>query len=164
MIASNRAVFRLLRLLIIGLMLVLSATCTEPAGAMGDYNELLKLYSALCSFERPPMRDGARDYTAETFSARYRDYLKLRARLDSLDPTSWTVKQQVDWHIVRAEMNGFDFNHRVLQPWARDPAFYQSIWMARAMFRHMKVRHTTLLRNSGSTNSLLQSRTKSPDL
>ncbi len=29
-------------------------------------------------------------------------------------------------------MNGFDFNHRVLKPWARDPAFYQSIWMARS--------------------------------
>ena len=25
-------------------------------------------------------------------------------------------------------MNGFDFNHRVLKPWVRDPAFYQSIW------------------------------------
>ncbi|MEX0707358.1 MAG: hypothetical protein WD078_05295 [Woeseia sp.] len=25
-------------------------------------------------------------------------------------------------------MNGFEFNHIVLQPWVRDPAFYQSIW------------------------------------
>ena len=29
-------------------------------------------------------------------------------------------------------MNGFDFNHRVLQPWVRDPAFYQSIWMQKS--------------------------------
>ena len=29
-------------------------------------------------------------------------------------------------------MNGFDFNYRVLQPWARDPVFYQSIWMQRS--------------------------------
>jgi hypothetical protein len=35
--------------------------------------------------------------------------------------------QQVDWRLVRAKMNGFDFNHRVLKPWARDLAFYQSI-------------------------------------
>ncbi|MCP4082449.1 MAG: DUF885 domain-containing protein, partial [Planctomycetaceae bacterium] len=28
--------------------------------------------------------------------------------------------------------NGFDFNHRVLKPWVRDPAFYQSIWMNRS--------------------------------
>ncbi|HSL72711.1 MAG TPA: DUF885 family protein, partial [Longimicrobiales bacterium] len=31
-------------------------------------------------------------------------------------------------HLVRAEMNGIDFNIRVLQPWARDPAFYSSIY------------------------------------
>jgi hypothetical protein len=33
---------------------------------------------------------------------------------------------------MRAEMNGFEFNFRVLKPWVRDPAFYQSIWMARS--------------------------------
>ena len=26
-------------------------------------------------------------------------------------------------------MNGYDFNQRVLKPWERDPAFYQSVWM-----------------------------------
>ena len=36
--------------------------------------------------------------------------------------------QQVDYALVRAEMNGFDFNVRVLKSWARDPAFYKSIW------------------------------------
>ena len=30
---------------------------------------------------------------------------------------------------MRAEMNGYDFNHRVLKSWERDPAFYQTIWM-----------------------------------
>jgi len=25
-------------------------------------------------------------------------------------------------------MNGFDFNHRVLQPWTRDPAYYKTVW------------------------------------
>ena len=29
-------------------------------------------------------------------------------------------------------MNGYDFNRRILQPWARDPAFYDSISMARS--------------------------------
>jgi hypothetical protein len=32
--------------------------------------------------------------------------------------------QLVDLHIVRAEMNGLDFFHRVTRPWARDPVFY----------------------------------------
>ncbi|MGH8223070.1 MAG: hypothetical protein ACREQZ_08855, partial [Woeseiaceae bacterium] len=40
--------------------------------------------------------------------------------------------QQVDWHVLRAELNGFAFNQRVLKPWVRDPAFYQSVWMNRS--------------------------------
>jgi hypothetical protein len=34
------------------------------------------------------------------------------------------VNQQVDWHLVRAEMNGLEFDHRVLRPWVNNPAFY----------------------------------------
>ncbi len=49
-----------------------------------------------------------------------------------MDPSGWPVPQQVDWHLVRAEMNGFDFNHRVLKPWVRDPAYYQSVWTYRS--------------------------------
>ena len=33
---------------------------------------------------------------------------------------------------MRAEMNGYDFNRRVLKPWARDPAFYNTIWTYRS--------------------------------
>ena len=40
----------------------------------------------------------------------------------------WPIPYQVDWHIVRAEMNGYDFNYRILQPWVRDPAYYQTVW------------------------------------
>ena len=40
--------------------------------------------------------------------------------------------RQVDWHIVWSEMNGYDFNHRILKPWARDPAFYKALWMYRS--------------------------------
>ncbi len=55
--------------------------------------------------------------------------MELKERLHSFDIDNWPIKEQVDWHIVRAEMNGYDFNYRVLKPWERDPAFYQTIWM-----------------------------------
>jgi len=29
-------------------------------------------------------------------------------------------------------MNGYDFNHNILKPWNRDPAFYKSVWSARS--------------------------------
>jgi hypothetical protein len=32
------------------------------------------------------------------------------------------------WHLVRAEMNGLDFDHRVLRPWASNPAFYVTVF------------------------------------
>jgi hypothetical protein len=50
----------------------------------------------------------------------------------AMDIADWPVEQQADWHVVRAEMNGFDFNHRVLRPWARDPAFYQTVMTERS--------------------------------
>jgi hypothetical protein len=42
------------------------------------------------------------------------------------------VEQQVDHHLVRAEMNGLDFNIRVLRSWERDPAFYTTVWTAQS--------------------------------
>ena len=102
------------------------------AQANDGYDELLQLFEDWRQFESPPLLDGAPDYTAEQFASRYEGFLTLRNRLHRLDPGDWPIPQQVDWHIVRAEMNGYDFNHRVLQPWVRDPAFYNSIWTGRS--------------------------------
>ena len=102
------------------------------AQANDGYDELLRLFGDWREFESPPLLDGAPDYSAEQFTSRYEGFLTLRNRLYRLDPGDWPIPQQVDWHIVRAEMNGYDFNHRVLQPWVRDPAFYNSIWTGRS--------------------------------
>jgi hypothetical protein len=96
------------------------------------YEDLLELFSDWREFESPPLMDGAPDYTASQFDARDADYRALSTRLDAFDIADWPISQQVDWHIVRAEMNGYDFNRRVLMPWARDPAFYNSIWTYRS--------------------------------
>jgi hypothetical protein len=115
--------------------LVLASTLAmglaAPAGA-ADHANLLSLFEDWRAFERPPLLDGAPDYTREQFERRQPAYLELRRRLEAIDPAAWPVPQQVDWHLVRAEMNGYDFNRRVLKPWERDPAFYQSVWMGRS--------------------------------
>jgi len=100
--------------------------------AADEYTDLLQLFKDWREFESPPLLDGAPDYTAGQFTKRHAELQQYRARLDSFDISDWPIAQQVDWHLVRAEMNGFDFNHRVLQPWVRDPAFYQSIWMSKS--------------------------------
>ena len=61
-------------------------------------------------------------------AVQHRDLSNYRRRLSAIDPARWPVPQQVDYHIVRAEMNGLDFDHRVLRPWANDPAFYVTVF------------------------------------
>ena len=119
--------------LLIGLLSVFFVACqTERKAKMTEYKELLTLFKEWREFERPPMLEGAPDYTAVTFASRHEDYLRLRRRLEAMETKSWSVPEKVDWQLVRAEMNGFDFNHRILKPWVRDPAFYQSIKMERS--------------------------------
>ena len=104
----------------------------SKAEAQSNHDDLLVLFSDWREFESPPLLDGAPDYTPTQFVARQDDYLALRARLDVFETDQWSIPQQVDWHIVRAEMNGYDFNRRVLQPWVRDPAFYSTLWADRS--------------------------------
>ncbi len=103
-----------------------------PARASGDHDELVKLFKDWRSFESPPLTDGAPDYSSNRFEQRQDGYEELRERLMAFDIDAWPVAEQIDWHLIRAEMNGYDFNRRVLKPWARDPAFYNSIWMSRS--------------------------------
>ena len=107
---------------------------TEPTKGTvsATHQDLLALYKEWRAFEMPPLREGAPDYTAETFEKRWPDFKALQAKLEAMDKSGWPVDQQVDWYIVWAEMNGYDFNHRILQPWVRDPAFYKSLWMSRS--------------------------------
>jgi hypothetical protein len=115
----------------IGLVCICLAMAT-PSSAADSYQDLLDLFEDWRQFEQPPTRNGAPDYTIARFNAAHAQLKKLQSRLNAIDIRDWPVEQRVDWHVVRAEMNGFDFNYRVLMPWARDPAFYQSVWMNRS--------------------------------
>ena len=109
-----------------------AADAKDTIAASDTYSSLTELFEEWRAFENPPLRNGAPDYTKGRFRADYPEFLALRDRLEAIDPSGWPVEQQVDWHVVRAEMNGFEFNYKVLKPWVRDPAFYQSIWTYRS--------------------------------
>jgi len=94
-----------------------------------EYWSLVELFNDWRDFEDPPRLNGAPDYTADRFKKDHRAFKDLQDRLTQIPIDDWPIPAQVDWHIVRAEMNGYDFNYRVLQPWVRDPAYYQTIWM-----------------------------------
>ena len=126
----------------LGLVLVIAAIAAGCGGARGDggdpatrwtgsgdgYDELVALFEEWRVFEQPDLRDGAPDYSTAAMEEKKRGLGELQARLAGIDPGSWPVAEQVDYHLVRAEMNGLDFNLRVLRSWARDPAFYASVW------------------------------------
>jgi hypothetical protein len=101
---------------------------TKATFTSNQYADLVTLFKEWRSFEKPPLLDGAPDYTAATFQKRWPKFIELQKNLTQIDTSNWSVPNKVDWMIVWAEMNGYDFNHRILQPWTRDPAFYKSVW------------------------------------
>jgi hypothetical protein len=90
----------------------------------GGYARLVELFQEWRDFQRPRFRDGVPDYTAAAMAEQHGRLDDFRNRLTAIDPSGWPVAWQIDHRLVRAEMDGLDFDHRVLRPWARDPAFY----------------------------------------
>jgi uncharacterized protein (DUF885 family) len=114
--------------------LFLGATKISSAQAASDpagYLALVTLFQQWREFEHPAMKNNVPDYGASAMTAKAAALRQWRKRLDAIDPKSWPVAQQNDYKLVQAEMNGLDFNLRVLRPWARDPAFYENIWPSR---------------------------------
>ncbi|MCC7031624.1 MAG: DUF885 family protein [Acidobacteria bacterium] len=89
---------------------------------------MLALFQEWRAFEEPPrLAGGVPDYTPATNTTRLDGLRAMQGRLAAIDRTGWTIPQQVDYHLVRAEMNGMEYHLRVLQPFARDPAYYASV-------------------------------------
>ncbi|MDC6405302.1 MULTISPECIES: hypothetical protein [Maribacter] len=114
------------------LFVFLFTTALNAQNSSNTYQDLTAFFKEWRTFENPPLRDGAPDYTQETFDKRWPAFQTLHKKLQEMDTTGWSIPDQVDWRIVNAEMNGYDFNHRILKPWQRDPAFYATIWTARS--------------------------------
>ena len=105
-----------------------AATAAPPPPHAGTHADLVALFSEWRAFQKPKLVDGVPDYSAAAVTAQQQALPAWRQRLQALDPSGWPVPQQVDWHLVRAELNGLDFDHRVLRPWANNPGFYVTVY------------------------------------
>jgi uncharacterized protein (DUF885 family) len=105
-----------------------ASAAKEPDG----YPALVTLFQQWREFEHPVMKNNVPDYSAGAMAAKAAALPRWQMRLDAIDPKSWPIEQQNDYKLVKAEMNGLDFNLRVLRPWARDPAFYVNVWSSRS--------------------------------
>ena len=92
------------------------------------HQDLVDLFHEWRDFENPPLVDGAPDYTRNRLNKDHGKFRSLQRRLNDIDFSGWSNSEKIDWHVVRAEMNGYDFNYKILRPWEKDPAFYQTIW------------------------------------
>jgi len=107
--------------------------CANPSMAQdasassgADYAALVKLFEEFRAFVPPHVRNGVPDYTASAMSAQAEELKGFRQRLAAIDDSHWPVSQRVDYMLVLAEMRGLEFQHRVIRPWQRDPAFYST--------------------------------------
>lgn len=93
------------------------------------YEELVTLFREWRELQHPVMVEGVPDYSPTAMKKQQAELKNWQSRLSAFDTTGWPIKHQVDWYLVWAEMNGLDFDHRVVRPWERDPAFY--VWFYR---------------------------------
>jgi len=114
------------------MFLFISASGISQQKQINNYTSLVTLFKDWRAFEKPPLLKGAPDYTVLSFHKRGPAFKRLQSRLNEIDTSSMTIEQKVDWMLVWAEMNGYDFNQRVLKPWNRDPAFYKTIFTERS--------------------------------
>ena len=117
-------------------------TGTTRAAASTDYADLVSLFGDFRSFQQGDSGniqsysqsgwilsnlDAAPDFSVDAMAEKYGELRTFQERLESIDPAGWAISRQVDYHLVRAELNGYEFQHRVLSPWSRDPGFYNDV-------------------------------------
>jgi len=89
-----------------------------------DYDDLVQLFRDFRQLQEVDIRNWVPDYTPTAIEKQRIGLMDFQRRLMAIDTSNWPLDQQVDYHLVRSEMNGLDFYIRVLKPWSRDPGFY----------------------------------------
>ena len=104
------------------------AARAAPAPRPTTHGQLVALFEEWRAFQRPTLRGGIPDYSAAAMATQQKALPTIRRKLEAFDRSGWSPHDQIDWYLLRAEMAGLDFDHRVLRPWANDPAFYRTVF------------------------------------
>ncbi len=105
------------------LMSFILAGCSG-ATAQDGYETLLAMSEEIRDIAQPEEVNGVPDLSTDAVAAQRAALDDFRERLLGLDTTSWSVSEQVDYLLVWSKMNDIVFQHRVMQPWSRDPLSY----------------------------------------
>ena len=114
--------------------------------SLAEYHTLIDLFEEFREHLKPKVINGVPDFTAAAMEKQHSGLKLLQNRLGTIDISNWDIPKQVDYHVVRAEMNGVEFDHSVLKQWSRDPGFYN---LTDGIYPRLLVHHSRSLSDWG---------------
>ena len=119
------------RIPVVSLCFILTLLSCAPGEKQPEFNEantnyddLIVLFKEFRELQEIPLNNGIPEYRPEAVVNQWEMLIDYQRQLAAFDISGWPVSEKVNYHLVRAEMNGMEFNHRVLRPWSRNPNFY----------------------------------------
>ena len=113
---------RLAMLVAAGLSLTLPALAQQQPGRGQAPAELVQLAQEFRAARRAFSEQG--DFSAKAAAAQATQLAAFRARLEKLPRAGWPVADQVDWYVLRTELNQLEYDQRIRKAPSRDPGFY----------------------------------------
>ena len=86
------------------------ATAAKPPTDPPGYANLAQFFEQWRDFEHPVMRDNVADYGPAAMAAKAAALPAWQKKLEAIDTRAWPIEHLNDYKLVRAEMNGLDFN------------------------------------------------------
>jgi len=84
---------------------------TRNSAVSDAYEDLVILFREFREFQKPPMINGVPDYSSSAMEEQWQGLKGFQERLAACDTSQWAIAQQVDYHLVRAEMTGMKCRH-----------------------------------------------------
>lgn len=113
-------------ILLVAMLVTVGPVQVAAASGNASREDLTEIFLAVRDLREPRLIDGIPDYSAKAIEAQKARLAELRSRFDELEPSTWPVHEQVDYLIVRSELDMLDYGLRVYRATSRSPNFYLS--------------------------------------
>ncbi len=101
---------------------------SAPAFAADSYQGLVNLWRDWRKFQPPAVENCVPEYGAAAMMEKAKGLAGFQTRLAALRTEGWSEARLIDAKLAGGEMNGMDFEMRILKPWARDPSYYATVF------------------------------------